>query len=259
MDAEDRAALAAGVRVVRLGRHLLQVGLEHRRAVRLARTPAIEQALSALATGVPIAPEAAELTADLTAELVERGLAVLGRPTAPMSVAVAGEPPADPLPLLAAAGLAHTTDARGADLVLLASSGELDRELLAPVARAGQPHLPVRLVDGLAILGPFSVPGRSACLRCVDLHRAAEDSAHLLLVDRYVHAPPGSTDLVLGTLAMAWAVRDLATFAAGGCPSTWSRTVRIDPAVGEVAAQAWWRHPECGCTWGQGSSVTMEA
>lgn len=252
MDA--RARLAAGVRVVPLGNHLLQVGLEHRGAVRLRRTPATEQALTALSGSAPMPPDAA----GLVAELGERGL-VVAEPAACGTVAVLGEPPTDPSPLLAAAGLGCTTDPSGADLVLLASTGELDRELVAPLARTGQAHLPVRLIDGLAILGPFSVPGRSACLRCVDLHRAAEDTAHLLLVDRYVRAAGGPADLVLGTLAMAWAVRDLATFAAGGCPSTWSRTVRIDPTLGEVAARTWWRHPECGCTWGEGSSATMEA
>ena len=254
MEDQAQPAPAPGVRVVRLGNHLLQVGLEHSRAVRLPRTPANDRALRALATGTPLPPEAT----GLVRELVERGLAVAAAST-PATVAVLGDPPADPAPLLAAAGLRCTTDLSGADLVLLASTGELDRDLVAPLARTGQAHLPVRLVDGLAIVGPFSVPGRSACLRCVDLHRAAEDTAHLLLVDRYARSTAAAPDIVLGTLALSWAVRDLATFAAGGCPSTWSRTVRIDPTLGEVAARAWWRHPECGCTWGEGSSATMEA
>ena len=253
---DDRAgpALAPGVRVVRLGNHLLQVGLEHGRAVRLPRTPTNDRALRALATGEALPPDAT----GLLEELVERGLAVTV-PAPGATVAVLGDPPADPAPLLAAAGLGCTTSLSGADLVLLASAGELDRDLVAPLARTGQAHLPVRLVDGLAIVGPFSVPGRSACLCCVDLHRAAEDTAHLLLVDRYVRAAGGPTDLVLGNLALAWAVRDLATFAAGGCPSSWSRTLRIDPTRGEVTARPWWRHPECGCTWGEAPSATMEA
>lgn len=251
---EARARLASGVRVVPLGSHLLQVGHEHAGAVRLPRTPVTEQVLEALGTGTTPPPEGA----GLVTELVERGLAV-ARPDAGASVAVLGRPPADPAPLLAAARLRCTTDLSGADLALLAATGELDRELVARAARAGRPHLPVRLVDGLAIIGPFSVPGRSACLHCVDLHRAAEDTAHLLVVERYARVAGGPTDVVLGTLALAWAVRDLATFATSGCPSTWSRTVRIDPAAGTVTAQVWWRHPECGCTWGEDTSVTMGA
>ncbi|HET8604520.1 MAG TPA: hypothetical protein VFM09_11365 [Marmoricola sp.] len=258
MDAEV-LVLADGVRVVGLGHHLLQVGLEHPGAVRLARTPAIEQALDALATGMPLPDDAT--AREVAAELVERGLAVR-RSCPPLTVGVVGavgEGALDPVPLLEASGLAWTRGADGADVVLLLSCGELDRDLLTPVVRHQQPHLPVRLVDGLAVVGPFAVPGRSACLRCVDLHRAAEDAAHLLLVDRYARAAVGPPDPALATLATAWAVRDLTTWAAGGCPSTWSRTVRLDPALADVAAQAWWRHPDCGCTWGEGPSATMGA
>lgn len=262
MDGEDdiqQVRLAPGVRVVRLGRGLVQVGLEHARAVRLPHSPETEAVLAAAAGGSRL-PEGDAARA-LAGELLRRGLAVpvLGAARAPATVAVVGQAGIDPLPLLEAAGLRCTADAGEAEVVLLASDGELDRDLLTPVIRAQRPHLPVRLVDGIALVGPFGVPGRSACLRCVDLHRAADDSAHLLLVDRYSRAGAGAADPVLGTLATAWAVRDLVTWTAGGCPSTWSRTVRIDPALTEVSAQTWWRHPECGCTWGQGVSATMEA
>lgn len=256
--ARDRPALAPGVRVVRLGERLVQVGLEHTGAVRLPLTPLTESVLTALRTGQPPPSDGA----DLLAELAARGL-VVDRTRPRATVAVFGECPVDPAPLLAASGLEGTTDPDEADVVLLAGQGELDRELLAPLVRSGIPHLPVRLVDGLAVLGPFAVPGASACLRCVDLHRAADDAAHLLLVDRYSRLPGAATDLatdlVLATLAVAWAVRDLATWAAGGCPSTWSRTVRVGPSLGEVVAHRWWRHPECGCTWTAHPSATMEA
>jgi hypothetical protein len=258
-DGPRRVALAPGVRAVRLGRGLVQVGLEHARAVRLPRSPETDAVLAAAAHGDTVPDTAAARL--LTSELLDRGLAVPAAASSRCSttVAVVGRAGADPVALLEASGLTTTTDADRADLVLLASSGELDRDLLTPLVRARQPHLPVRLVDGIALVGPFSVPGRSACLRCVDLHRAVDDAAHVLLVERYARSPGGATDPVLGTLATAWAVRDLATWATGGCPSTWSRTVRIDPALGEVSAQSWWRHPECGCTWGQDLSATMEA
>ncbi|HEY6934848.1 MAG TPA: hypothetical protein VI452_15715 [Marmoricola sp.] len=258
----EQLSLAPGVRAVALGRRLVQVGLEHTRAVRLTRTPATERLLTALATGarLPDDPEARAVAA----ELLDRGLAVPGMDSSVTRVAVVGRAGSDPVPLLESAGLACTTDADEADVVLLAAEGELDRELLVPLLRAQQPHLPVRLVDGVGLVGPFSVPGQSACLGCVDLHRTADDAAHLLLVDRYAHAAatapaPIGPDVVLGTLATAWAVRDLVTWSSGGCPSTWSRTVRLEPGEGEVSAQAWWRHPECGCTWGQGPSATMGA
>lgn len=262
MDGEgdcERVVLAPGVRVVRLGRQLVQVGLEHARALRLARSPETDAVLTAAAQGGTIPDSVAARR--LAHELLDRALAVpAAAPSRPsVTVAVVGRAGTDPVPLLESSGLAWTTDAGAADVVLLASAGELDRELLTPVVRARRPHLPVRLVDGIALVGPFAVPGRSACLRCVDLHRAVDDAAHVLLVERYVGSHAAEADPVLGTLATAWAVRDLATWATGGCPSTWSRMVRIDPALGEVSAQSWWRHPECGCTWGQDLSATMEA
>ena len=49
--------------------------------------------------------------------------------------------------------------------------------------------------------------------------------------------------------ALAWAARDLATYADGGRPSTWSTTLTLDPAHGGAETRAWSRHPGCGCSW----------
>lgn len=245
---------APGVRAVPLGRQLVQVGLAHGGAVRLRRSPAVDDLVSALATGAVLPASADPALLD---ELVRRGVVVPPTAQRPVTVAVVGSAGTDPAPLLEASGLVGTTTLPAADVALVAADGELDRALLVPIARARLPFLPVRLVDGLAVLGPFAVPGRSACLGCVDRHRSADDAAHPVLVERYTGAP-AADDPVLGTLATAWAVRDLATWAAGGCPATWSRTVTVDPVGGAVSAQLWWRHPECGCTWGEAPSVTME-
>ena len=37
------------------------------------------------------------------------------------------------------------------------------------------PHLAVRLRDGSGVIGPLVLPGRTSCLRCLDLQRAAQD------------------------------------------------------------------------------------
>ncbi len=41
-----------------------------------------------------------------------------------------------------------------------------------PTCVTGLPHLMVRLTEGDAVVGPFVVPGRTACLRCLDAHHA---------------------------------------------------------------------------------------
>ncbi len=43
--------------------------------------------------------------------------------------------------------------------------------------RGRVPHLAVRADEAIGVVGPLVEPGRSACLRCVNLHKAARDPA----------------------------------------------------------------------------------
>src|SRR5690606_37592759 len=63
------------------------------------------------------------------------------------------------------------------DLALVCSSGATAPDEGAVWQRAGTPHLPVVLRDHEVVIGPLVHPGRSACLRCLDLHRRDRDSA----------------------------------------------------------------------------------
>ncbi len=107
------------------------------------------------------------------------------------------------------------------------------------------------------MVGPFVVPGRTACLRCLDAHHTDADPAWPLLVRQYAAAcsrdradgAPEPVDPLLATLALAWAARDLAAYVDGGRPSTWSTTVTLHPRPDEVESQAWLRHPACSCSW----------
>jgi hypothetical protein len=101
------------------------------------------------------------------------------------------------------------------------------------------------------------VPGRTACLRCIDAHHTDADPAWPLLVRQYAAAcrrdradgTPEPVDPLLATLAVAWAARDLTAYADGGRPSTWSTTVTLDARPDRLETQAWLRHPGCGCSW----------
>lgn len=123
--------------------------------------------------------------------------------------------------------------------------------------RAGTPHLLVRLTEGSAVLGPFVVPGRTACLRCLDAHHTDVDASWPLLVRQYATASatdradgvPEPVDSLLAGLALAWAGRDLASYAEGSRPSTWSTTIRLDAELTSIETRSWLRHPECGCGW----------
>jgi len=107
------------------------------------------------------------------------------------------------------------------------------------------------------VIGPFVVPGRTACLRCVDAHRTDADPSWPLLVRQYaaasirdrVDGAPEPVDPLLAALALAWAARDLATYVDGRRPSTWSATITVQPDLSELETRSWLRHPACGCSW----------
>jgi hypothetical protein len=142
-----------------------------------------------------------------------------------------------------------------ADVGLLLARGEPERELVDPWLRSRLPHLVVRLVDAGAVVGPFVLPGRSPCLRCLDAHRAEADPDHLAVLARYGKAsrrarPHGDdTEPALLSLALSWAVRDLVAHADGLRASTVSRTVRLGPGIDREVRTTWAMHPECGCCW----------
>ena len=183
-------ALAPGLRVVRRGLDHLQVGLYDERRVVLPRGSATAHVLDRIGQRQPVDLDLPGVAATV-AQLLDAGCAVSlsagqsdrSRPAAQPAgrrgaarVAVVGEVGPDPVPLLTAAGfgavLRGADQALRADVALLLSRGEPDRERLDPWLRSRLPHLVLRVVDGGVVLGPFVRPGQSACLRCVDAHHA---------------------------------------------------------------------------------------
>ena len=157
------------------------------------------------------------------------------------------------------AGLREAAARRAAppDGGVLLGVGEPDHDRVDAWTRAGTPHLAVRLTEGRAVIGPFVVPGTTACLRCLDAHCTDGDPAWPLLVRQYAGASgrnradgaPEPVDPLLASLALAWAARDLASYVDGRRPSTWSATVTIHPQLSQIETRSWLRHPGCGCTW----------
>jgi hypothetical protein len=131
------------------------------------------------------------------------------------------------------------------------AAGEPVRSTLDPWMRAGEPHLLVSNLDARVRVGPFVLPGVTACLRCVDAHRCDADPGHALVVEQHPPEPGEPCDPVLMHLALAWAVRDLLTYVEGEPPATWSATVGLTDGLA-VERQPWTRHPRCGCSWGEG-------
>ncbi len=142
---------------------------------------------------------------------------------------------------------------------VLLGVGEPSRALTDPLLREVVPHLLVRLTEGVAVIGPFVLPGITPCLRCTDARLSEDDPAWALLVEQYARlvgrgdradGVPEPVDAALAALAVAWAAREVATYAEGGTPTTLATTLRLSARSSDVETRRWDRHPRCGCSWG---------
>ncbi len=136
--------------------------------------------------------------------------------------------------------------------------GEVSRDRLDDAVRDGHPHLVVCAGSTGVTLGPFVVPGRTACLRCADAQRAELDPRRAIVVEQCARQSrvEQPLDPALLTLAAAWAVRDVVSFVDGDRPSTWSASITLRPDL-VVHRQEWKRHPGCGCAWDLGFAAAQ--
>lgn len=120
---------------------------------------------------------------------------------------------------------------------------ELSNELQA----TGTPHLWAHTRDGRAVVGPLVTPGRSTCLRCVDLLLTERDPAWPRLVAQWeqsgIAQPPASVSLLAGLVA-----GQVQRWLAGEHHACWGATLEEQPD-GTVARRQWPLHPDCGCAW----------
>ncbi|WP_164477977.1 hypothetical protein [Nocardioides pantholopis] len=273
--AGTRLRLLPGLPVLRRDERHLQVGLEPGRAVVLPDEPGVRRVLAeARAGGVhPDGPHATDHPAARALQvLAEAGLITdpadlaarhLARAACLVEVDASADVRARVLPVLAAAGLAahrgEPADRPDPSVRLVVREGVVPRSGLDDAARDGLPHLVVGAQPGSVTVGPFVHPGVTACLRCLDAHRAAADPRWPLLVEQAGQAGSRGqagrlpVDPLLQHLALVWAAADLRAWAEGARPSTWSASVRFAGADGTAPTherQEWTRHPGCGCAWG---------
>ncbi|PSL51448.1 bacteriocin biosynthesis cyclodehydratase domain-containing protein [Saccharothrix carnea] len=140
---------------------------------------------------------------------------------------------------------------RVVDLVVLADALVPAPELLHQLVSDGTPHLAVRVREGLGVVGPLVVPGRSSCLRCADRHEADADPAWPMiaaqLVDRVQHADLATVTATAG-VAVGQALLALdRSEPAGTRPPTWDATLEVDAFAGVVEHRIAPVHPRCEC------------
>ncbi|MEU4803036.1 TOMM precursor leader peptide-binding protein [Actinosynnema sp. NPDC023587] len=140
---------------------------------------------------------------------------------------------------------------RAPDLVVLADAEVPPPELLRALLLDGTPHLAVRAAEGLGVVGPLVVPGRSSCLRCYDLHRADLDrgwsALAVQLVDRPRHADLPTVASTAGLAAgQALLALDHGS-AARTRPPAWDAVLEVNAYAGLVEHRLAPVHPRCEC------------
>jgi hypothetical protein len=158
---------------------------------------------------------------------------------------------------------------RDADLAVV--TDEPDPGLPDELVRRGVPHLYVTVREGTGLVGPFVLPGRSACHRCLDLHRADRDPAWPRIAAQ-LRGPARqrvvACDVVLATAVAAQAALQVLHFVDGPAgadpapaPLSVDGTVEVEQADGSVRRRSWSPHPLCGCRWrthGEGGAYALD-
>ncbi len=134
------------------------------------------------------------------------------------------------------------------DLAVLAPVGPLDPVLVAELAEAGVPHLPAAALEGFGSVGPLVLPGRTACLRCVEFHRRDRDPGRAMVCARLGGYPAGEAagGTVLATLVAAYTAGQVLAFVEGRASHLIGSSVDIPPGS-RRRKRSWKPHPECGC------------
>jgi bacteriocin biosynthesis cyclodehydratase domain-containing protein len=117
--------------------------------------------------------------------------------------------------------------------------------------RAGVPHLAVTAEEAIGVVGPLVRPGRTACLRCLDLTRATLDPAWPLILAQLVRraATPSACDATLTAAVAAQASAQVLAFidrAPAPGPAE-NGTLELVLPAWQWRRRTWPQHPACTC------------
>lgn len=139
---------------------------------------------------------------------------------------------------------------------LLVLTGPQHPELPAALVSAGIPHLAVTATEAIGTVGPLVLPGRSACLRCLDLARADRDPAWpKILAQAAGRAPePPACDVTLAAAVAAQAAAQVLAYIDRANPpaAVTNGTLELVLPGWQWQRRSWQPHARCSC----GSSAT---
>jgi hypothetical protein len=138
------------------------------------------------------------------------------------------------------------------DVVVLVVDDVVDCRRADDLMRHDVPHLAVVCAPDRVVVGPLVLPGRTPCLRCLDLHRRDRDpgwphvAAQLLSAQarrEWARAETASATAAAGIAAL----QVLVLLDGHVTPVSVGRTLEITLPDGLLERRAWRLHPSCGC------------
>lgn len=154
------------------------------------------------------------------------------------------------------------------DLAVVVGHDAVPAQTAARFLAADRPHLFVLLRERDGTVGPFVLPGETACAECVERHRNLHDPQWLDVcnqlaagsaqsVDRRPRAELLESTALATTLAGTAATHVLLFLDAVNRPNSWSAVLTFHPDNGRWTHQEFSTHPDCGCQWQSQSLATI--
>lgn len=113
----------------------------------------------------------------------------------------------------------------------------------------GVPHLPVVVREADMVVGPLVLPGRSACVRCVDLARADVDARWPALAAQLRTTAEPAHEATLAAVAAATAAAQVLALLDGHRPAAVGACLEISLPAGLPSVHPTGPHPRCGCVY----------
>jgi ThiF family len=127
-----------------------------------------------------------------------------------------------------------------------------DPRLVTGLMRDGIPHLAATATEAIAAVGPLVAPGRSACIRCIDLSRRDRDPAWPLIAAQLAGAEPSppACDTVLAATAATQAAAQALAFIDGAAPgpAAINGTLELVMPDWRWRRRTWPMHYDCSCS-----------
>ncbi|MER5998836.1 thiamine biosynthesis protein ThiF [Nonomuraea angiospora] len=134
------------------------------------------------------------------------------------------------------------------DLVILTPVAPLDGVLVNELTLLGIPHLLASAFEGHGTVGPLVIPGKTACLHCLDLTRRDRDPMWPIVTARLGGYPPGeiACDVTLAALVAAAVAGHALAYLDGRESAVTNGTMDVTPDW-RWKRRSWTIHPQCRC------------